>query len=458
MVADLKSDVLVILAIVLFPITLLFLSFYYVDSGLIFILLSASILFVGYGAVCRQSIPDLIFIFVINYGVGLQVVSLFIWPEFLAYQEGVFAVVMATADAVERSLFLLVALNLGWGVVLIFDRCATDVSAIKGNSGDNDLSFFVKWFFLSVVALALGAVLLAVGVAGVESEFQYSGFLYYLFPADYLVLVLCVGLGLGQEDFKRREIFIWSLIVVYLGVKILSGWKSPLLNIFLAYMVGAYYRGGSGAIFRLIPLGVFVAMCYLFLVKPIVDFVRVGEWFAGVYMEELSGINPFAGRLTEGTLFGIATIESGYGLGMIDMRDFLGDFVNRLVPGTIWDIKSIDRVFTEDVLGQQEGVASTFAPGLLGMAEMLGGIGAAFLYGIFFRFLVFFLMHWINKSQFVIVKFYLLGVVPIFIVSFCIDGYFGGFERAAVIGIVLTFVLWGRSFVYQYLGSSKSPV
>lgn len=457
MVKDFKSDAAVISVITLFPIILLFLSFYYVDNGLSIIFLSASILFIGYVTIYKNSIPDLIFICVMNYVVGLQVASLSIWPKFLAYQDGAFTTVMATEGLIERSLSMLVAFNLGWGIVLIFDRCVIDVDAIRKYSGNINLIFIVKWFFLSVVVLALSALFFGIGIAGVESEFQYSGFLYYLFPADYLVLALCVGLGFKQEDFKRREIFIWLLIVVYLVVKIMSGWKSPLLNILLAYMVGAYYEGGSRSIFKLFPLGICVIMCYLFLVKPVVDFVRVGEWNAGAYTDELSGGNPFAGRLTEGTLFGVSTIESGHGSDKIEVGDFLGDFVNRLVPGTIWDIKSIDRVFTEDVLGQQEGIPSTFAPGLLGMAEMLGGIASAFTYGIFFRLLVFLLMHWSNKSRYAIVTFYLLGVAPVFIVSFCIDGYFGGFERVAVIGVVLTFVLYFHNFLCRYQEKSKSP-
>ncbi|TPQ39602.1 hypothetical protein C2U69_11705 [Cupriavidus pinatubonensis] len=380
----------------------------------------------------------MIFICVMNYIVALQVVSLLVWPDFIAFQGGVFTTVTATSPAIEKSLALLSAFSLGWFIVLVFDRCdiALEIDAINSKA-ETHLSFFVGWFFISIIVSILGALFLDLGIAGVESDFQYAGILYYLFPVDYLVLVLVAALGLKIDKIKGKEKFFWLLIALYLVVKILCGWKSPLLNVFLVYTVGVYYRQGIRVILRLLPLGVLVLAGYIFAIKPIVEFVRTGEVDAGSYAEQSLDYNPFAGRLTEGTLFGIAVIELDGETTKIAMLDFLGDFVNRLVPGTLWDIKTIDRVFTEDVLGQHEGVASTFAPGMLGMAQMLGGVFAAIMYGIFFRFLVFLLGRWGVSARQAIVKLYVIGVIPIFVVSLCIDGYFGGFEKLAVLGVVI---------------------
>jgi len=457
-----KSDYVIFPMVVTFPLIAFFAASIYSGNGLLLISLGLTSLLLGGIAGYRKSAPDLIFIGMMNYVIGLQVISLSIWPEFLTFQDGAFSLVTASTSTIDRSLSLLMALDVGWVFVLLFDRSNVNITLLKNNFSTMSLNFFIGWFSVSVVASSLSALFLDVGIAGVESDFQYAGLLYFIFPADYLVLSLCIGLGLKIKEFKSREVLLWLLIGIYLVVKVMCGWKSPILNVFLVYAVGVYYSGEIKSLLKIIPLCVLVVFCYIFIVKPAVDFVRTGEVSfsedAGYTSEE----NPFASRLTEGTLYGVATIESGQSSGEVGMVDFLGDLINRLVPGTIWKIKSIDRVFTEDVLMQPLDVPSTFAPGSLGMAELLGGLLSALVYGMFFRLILLLLMRWCVVVKDGFIKLSLLGSIPIFIVSLCVDGYSGGVEKLMVFNIVVAIMLTGFSFYTtvcrNFLAKSSTPV
>jgi hypothetical protein len=107
-----------------------------------------------------------------------------------------------------------------------------------------------------------------------------------------------------------------------------------------------------------------------------------------------------------------------------------------MVPGSIFDDRSFSWRFTQDVLGQLEGIESTFAPGIIGTVEMIGGVWAAIIFGALFRLLVmlFVRISFSLKSYYIHLLVYAL--LPIYIVSLVIDGYSGGFEKVIPGGLV----------------------
>ncbi|MHB1200380.1 MAG: hypothetical protein ACYCZ6_12635 [Polaromonas sp.] len=430
----------------MFPVVVFFFAYKYTASELLLYIFCIESIFVGLVAWWKRSVPDLIFFSMVGYVVGLQVISLALWPEFSVYQQGDFFITSVSASAIDRSLSLLLAFSLGWCIVMLFDKNKVDIGLIRHEFQSLPLVFCLWWFAISVVATAFGTLFLDIGIAGIDSDFQGTGFLYYLFPVDYLAMALTVAIGLEVREIENKKRVLWILIAIYLAVKIMSGWKGVVLNILLAYIIGAYYTGRIKSAGRLVLLFIIVVSGYFFIVKPVTNFVRTGELFVNDYVEGTINDNPLAGRLTMGTLYGLAVIDSGGSGDELGWEYFMKDIVNRLVPGTIWEIKSFDRVFTEDVLGQSEGVSSTFAPGILGMAEMLGGILSAFMYGVFFRLLVLLLIWWSSYTREIFVKLLLLGGIPLFIISLSTDGYSGGVEKLVLVGVVVSLILKTRIY------------
>lgn len=418
------------------------LSLFAINPGWGSVFLACVTLMVGIIGVHRSSVVDLVFATFVNWVVALQLLSLLVWPEFVAYEDAMFYVAHVSESSARGALWALSALCVGWLTVTLVDIQRADFAASIRSPIDTSFVFPVLiWLYFSTLVIGVLATIFGVGIAGAEHHFPFEGALYYLFPADYLAIALACGLGCGIKGFDRHRALIVIGLALYLIVKLACGWKSPILSVSLAYAVGLFYGGGSARLLRFLPVLIAVALAYVLIVKPAANMVRTGsaDDSDGLTTPMVIGmLNPFASRLTEGTLFSAAAIESGAMWRAGVEPTALGmDFVNRLVPGSVWDVRSIDRVFTEDILGQPAEVPSAFAPGLVGTAEMLGGGLAAFWYGFGMRAAFFLLLGSATFTRDGVLRAFVFGSVAVSTVSLTIDGYFGGIEKLGIVGIVL---------------------
>lgn len=407
--------------------------------------------------------PDLVFALCIALIVAPQIVSLETWPEFVAYIGGDFRVVSVSATTAERLGHLLAAFTVGWLLValpsaaLVPHRralsfgapCAPVWRVVHG------------WFLVSLLTLAFLARQHGVGVAGLTSELPYLGVIYYLFPVDHLAVMLAAAYGYGIFCDRRMLPVLVILFAAYVVFKVATGWKAPIIFVAIAYAVGYFVAGKRANPRKAMLLAGIIGVAYIGVVKPLVSYVRTGS--ATPSEEQMlgrgePGLNPLAGRLTEGTLNAAAAIDADlFDAARVHRGALVVDLVDRLVPGHQFDAPSIDRVFTEDVLGQPEGVASTFAPGALGMAELLGGVAGAVGYGACARLVILMLSLVMFATTNAALKFYYLGMLPIATISICLDGLTGGLEKVIILGPIILIVtgVGRRLFVPRTHGNGE---
>lgn len=450
-------NVLTLTTVILSTVALLVFAIGYEGNGWLLLLYSLLSLSSGIIAICMKSVMDLIFYVVMNYVVILQLITLQFWPKFIAFEKGSFSSVTASINTIDESVYIILFFLIGWFLVqLSSSRVCLSLNQNKKLVYD-DYFIFVLWFLISIVFSALSAIFFSHGMAGIASNLSYEGIFYYLFPSDYLAIMLSFGLGVNDKSLKLYKRKILFLLVFYLITEVACGWKSPLLNVFLAYMIGNSFSTTNTRWIKLFSAIFVMAFLYVLAVKPIVNHVRIGQFFPENDSQITSEINPMSSRLTEGTLYGIATIEYGGNEGRVRVSHFFGDFINRLVPGTVFELESIDRVFTDEILGQPLGINSSFAPGIVGMGVMLGGGGGSFIIGAFFRFLVFILLLFASKANHLVTKYLIMGSIPIFIVSLCIDGNTGYVEKIFITAIIFVTIVKSITMTKTLILIDKSP-
>ena len=396
------------------------------ESSLPVIILSVILLILGITAHKKKAVWDVVLYASVAFITAPSLMLLHFYPEIVVFDSGSFQFLIIEKDTVNHGITLLASFLAGWVVVSIFDMVKKEYLS-EINISDSTAKILIYWLMISIIATAAGALLFRINIAGIETELSYSGLYIYAFPADFLAIICALALSLHMRQFKRNEKFIYLLLIAYIVVKLMTGWKSPLLNVALSFIVGFYLTNRMRSYGKVIVIFLIVATLYILVVKPLVDIVRNVDRDAEIVSMYSSSL--LSNRLTESNFHGLSLIQGNISNNEINPILFIQDFINRLVPGTLFDIKSVDRIFTEDILGQVIGIASTFAPGIVGTVELLGGGFAAFLYGFVVRIIICALVISLVHSNGGLGKLLILSFLPVFIVSLVIDGYTGGFER-----------------------------
>jgi hypothetical protein len=418
-------------------------------AGLGFLILCS-----GMMARARRSPLDLVFVFVVGFITAPSIILLNVFPVVQIFEAGKFSDLLIAEATVQKGVLILCGVVLGWILVQSFVPSRLINDPKRWYQSEETDRVLIYWFMLSIAIRWWAAFSYGVNVAGVESKTTFAAVFYYLAPIDLLAPILAFMLGFGRSGHRERNALLFWLLIAFLAFKVATGWKSAFLHVVLAYGVGLFFFGARIRVIR-VTFGILsIVLLYVFAVRPATEIIRTGDVVShGLYSADGSILSN---RLTDSNFQGLWVIQARPNLEGVDIFYFLQDVINQMVPGSIFDAMSFSWLFTQEILGQLDGIESTFAPGIIGTVEMIGGSWAAVFFGAFFRLLVLLF----TSVSFRLKRYYILifvhALLPICIVYLVIDGYSGGFEK--LIPGAITFFLFLIIFKSTLIISKKSSM
>lgn len=315
-------------------------------------------------------------------------------------------------------------------------------------------NFFTGYFILALFFHLLLTIKFKYYVAGVDTSLNFSGFITYFLPVDFLYPLVVYFVHEARRlktPFQSGEISLF----LFICLRMLQGWKGAIIDIALAFLV----IEGRSKNWYVTSRNIFMLLIAFFIYKALSPFVSIVRfiWIGS------SSVNQFSTEYGFDSLFDLRTIVETYsssslsllsrvsavdpfilshrvvtdvGNSSFDVSDLVITVVEGLIPGKQFANMGFNQKFSVLCAGQGLEAVNEYGAGILGTGVLIGGYFGVYLYTLAFGG-IYLILDIINTaSQKTAFQIFYLTAIPTQVVGMIIGGGIHSFHKLIVAGLI----------------------